>query len=72
MTEDTNKVRIGKLHSLGGVLKELGRVYREARRGELDDQTAVRLASILREMRACLEASAIEGRLRALEEAARR
>ncbi len=60
-------VRIGRLDTVGGVVTELGRVYRKARRGELDVGDATRLAYILREIRCALEASDIEKRLDALE-----
>ncbi len=61
------KIRIGRLNTVGGVVTELGRIYRQARRGELDVGDATRLASILREIRCALEASEIERRLDALE-----
>ncbi len=61
------KPRIGRLNTVGGVVTELGRIYRQARRGELDVGDATRLASILREIRCALEASEIERRLDALE-----
>ena len=61
------KIRIGPLNTVGGVVTELGRIYRQARRGELDVGDATRLASILREIRCALEASEIERRLDALE-----
>lgn len=61
------KIRIGRLNTLGCVLTELGRLYRHARRDQLDTQKAARLATILKEMRATLEASDIERRLEALE-----
>ena len=61
------KVRIGRLDTVGGVVTELGRIYRHARRGELDVGDATRLATILREMRCCLEVSDIETRLLAVE-----
>ena len=67
------KIRIGRLDTVGGVVRELGRVYRKARRGELDVADATRLATILRELRCCLEAGGLrnfEKRLRALETAA--
>ena len=63
------KIRIGRLDSVGGVVRELGRIYRRARRGELDVGDATRLAMILREIRCALEASDIERRLEMLEEA---
>ncbi len=61
------KPRIGRLNTVGGVVTELGRIYREARRGELDVGDATRLAYILREIRCALELSEFEKRLEALE-----
>ena len=61
------KVRIGRLDSVGGVVKELGRIYRHARRGALDVGDATRLAIILREIRCCLEVGDMEARLVAVE-----
>ncbi len=63
-------IRIGRLDSVGGVVTELGRIYRQARRGELDVGDATRLAYILREIRCASEASDIEKRLEALEASA--
>ena len=67
MSEKAN-IRIGRLNTVGGVVTELGRVYREARRGSLDLADATRLAYILREIRCALEAGDIERRIEALEE----
>lgn len=61
------KIRIGPLNTVGGVVVELGRVYRQARRGSLDLGEATRLAYILREIRCALEASDIERRIEVLE-----
>ena len=61
------KVRIARLNNVGGVVSELGKIYREARRGELDVGDATRLAMILREIRQALEVSEFEARLRAVE-----
>ena len=61
------EIRIGPLITVGGVVSELGKIYRQARRGQLDTQDATRLAFILREIRIALEASDIERRLDALE-----
>ena len=61
------KVGIGRLDSVGGVVTELGRIYRQARRGELDVGDATRLAMILREIRCALEAGDIERRIAELE-----
>ena len=62
------EIRIGQLASIGGVVSELAKIYRAARRGQLDTQDATRLAFILREIRIALEGSDIEQRLEALEQ----
>ncbi len=67
MTIQRRKVRIGPLDTIGHVVVELGRVYRQARRGDMDTADATRLAMILREIRTALEAGDIERRLDALE-----
>lgn len=67
MTTAKEKIRIGHLDTIGGVLKELARVYREARRGQLATDEAGRLVTVLREMRCCIEGSEMEMRVRALE-----
>lgn len=59
--------RIARLDKLSGILSELGRVYREARRGEIDIQDGTRLASILATMRLVVEGSEIERRVAELE-----
>ena len=64
---EQKKVRIGRLDSVGGVVTELGRVYREMRRKELDTLEGSRLVAALREIRCALEASDIEQRIEALE-----
>ena len=61
------KIRIGPLNTVGGVVTELGRIYRLARRSELDMADAKALTYVLREIRCALEASDIERRLDALE-----
>ena len=63
------KIRIGPVDTVGGVVTELGRIYREARRSELDMAEAKGLTYILRELRCALEAGDIERRLDALEAA---
>ena len=70
MADRKRKVRIGHLVSVGGVVTELGRVYRQARRGEMDMAEAKSLVYCLRELRCALEAGDIERRLEELEEAA--
>ncbi len=66
MTEKAT-IRIGPLNTVGGVVTELGRIYRLARRSELDMADAKALTYVLREIRCALEASDIERRLEALE-----
>ena len=61
------EIRIGQLASIGGVVSELAKVYREARRGELEVGDATRLAMILREIRCALESSDVERRITELE-----
>jgi cell division protein ZapA (FtsZ GTPase activity inhibitor) len=67
MTEK-RKVRIGPLTTVGQVAGELGRLYRQARRG-LPVADASRLATILAAMRTCLEASELERRIADMEAA---
>ncbi len=61
------EIRIGQLASIGGVVSELAKIYRAARRGQLDTQDATRLAFILREIRIALESTDIERRIETLE-----
>ena len=70
MAERKRKIRIGHLNTVGGVVAELGKVYRHARRGEMDMGEAKILTYVLRELRCALEAGDIERRLEELEEAA--
>jgi hypothetical protein len=59
--------RIGSLRDVDGIRLEMGRVYREARRGSLDTREAGRLVYMLGELRKCYEISVLERRLIALE-----
>ena len=59
-----------RLVTIGKVLDELGYVYRRAAHDKMTWADAAAAARILREIRHCLEASDIEQRIRALEEAA--
>jgi hypothetical protein len=61
-------LRVGRLDTIGSVRSELGRLYRAARRGDLDCLDATRLAVLLKEIRATIESHDIERRLVALEE----
>jgi hypothetical protein len=58
---------IGRLDSVGRIAIEVGRIYRHARRGQIDTIAAYRLASVLAVMAKCLEQSQIEARLDDLE-----
>ena len=69
MTERKRAVQIGRLHTVGHVVTELGRIYRLARRGEMEINQAKSLTYVLREIRCALEASDVERRLEELEEA---
>ena len=69
MTRKKRAVRIGRLHTVGHVVTELGKVYRLARRGDMDINQAKGFAYVLREIRCALEAGDVERRLEELEEA---
>ena len=66
---DKSKVRIGRLTSVGMVGIEIGRLYRLARRGEIETIEAYRLAQVLQVLKACLETTEIEQRLAEIEAA---
>ena len=68
MTEK-RKVRIGRLTTVGQVAAELGRLYRQARRGDVAVGDASRLATILGGYAQCLEASELERRIGEMEAA---
>jgi len=67
--ERTLRIRIGRLTTVGQVAAELGRLYRQARRGDVAVAGASRLATILAVMRQCLEASELERRIAEMEAA---
>lgn len=64
---DKAKTRIGKLNTIGGVVTEMGRVYRQMRREELDTLDGSRLVNVLAEIRKSLELGEQERRIAALE-----
>lgn len=64
------KVRIGRLDSLGGVRREMSRVYREARRGEIAPSAGAKLTFMLQGISRVLEFEVIEARIAKLEERA--
>lgn len=59
--------RIGPLHDIDAIRREMGRCYREARRREIDTREAARLIYMLGEIRKCYEVSVLERRLTELE-----
>jgi hypothetical protein len=67
MTDTATKKRIGPLKDMGGVIREIAKIYREARRSELETGEATKLVMVLRELRCCFEIRDIEQRLKALE-----
>ena len=61
------EIRIGPLVNSGDVKTEIGRVYRQARRGQLDTSEATRLVYMLRVLLTAIETTDFERRLDALE-----
>jgi hypothetical protein len=61
------KPRIGALDSVGGVRRELARIYKLWRYRELDDSQIRAGVCALRELREALVASDLESRITALE-----
>lgn len=61
------KIRIGPLDTIGGVCCEMAKVYRQARRDELEVEKASKLVYMLSQMRAGLELVSLEDRIAALE-----
>jgi len=58
-----------RLLTIGDVKKELARLYREARAGQVDSQAASRLANMLSILGRLIEGSDLERRLEELERA---
>jgi len=58
MSDRPRKIRVARLDTIGGVVTEMGKVYREARRGNLETLDATRLCSVLAEIRRGLETNA--------------
>ncbi len=63
------KHRRNPLKDTAGIRRELGRVYRAARSGDLEPADASRLAFILKQLRECVEVRDFEERIAALEAA---
>jgi hypothetical protein len=60
-------VRVGPLRTIGHVMTELGRVYRAARRGDIEAAEAARFAFILGQIRTAIEGGELARRLDAIE-----
>ena len=61
--------RIGPLDTVGGITTEMGKVYRNMRRAELDTLDGSRLIGALAQMRMTMADGELEARLRAVESA---
>ena len=61
------KIRIGPLVTSGDMKTEIARVYRQARRGQLDTSEGTRLVYMLRVLLTAIETTDVERRLDALE-----
>ncbi len=61
--------RIGPLNDVAGVTRELRKLYREARRGQIDTIDLSRFVAAMREMRGSLAVETLEKRIVALEQA---
>lgn len=70
-TPRIRRKRVAKLENVGAVLTEMARLYREARRGELEAGDASKLNSILVAMRQGYEASTQIAELMAMVESLR-
>ena len=55
------------LRDVDAVRREMGRVYRDARRGQIESTEAAKLTYILAEIRRTFEVTVLERRLAALE-----
>ena len=62
--------RIGPLDDAKSVRRELGKIYREARRGTIDTRELTRFVTALRELKGCLISETFEDRIAAVEDAA--
>ncbi len=59
---------VGSLNDLRGIRREMIKVYRATRRGDLDTRDAARLVFVLREIARTITEGELEERLIALEE----
>jgi hypothetical protein len=63
------KPNVGRLSTMNSVRQEMARVYREARRGEISEQSAGRLVYMLSLIARIIEGSDLEQRVAKLEQA---
>jgi hypothetical protein len=69
MKQEINEpIRIGNLRTVGAIAVEVARLYRKARRKEIDVGFAKTLVSILMDLRTCVEAGEFEKRIAQIEE----
>jgi hypothetical protein len=70
LLDPTPVTRLAKidLHTLDDVRREMGKLYREARNGQIDTRDATRLAYILGEMVKLFAIRELEARVKVLEE----
>jgi hypothetical protein len=66
--KDTKVPRVGRLHTVGNIASELGKLYRRVARDEIESADGARRASILRELRECRQVADIDRRLQGVEE----
>src|SRR3954447_22897424 len=59
--------RVGALDTMADVKREAGRLYRAARRGDVEAGDASKMASVLALIGRCIEGADFEGRLSRLE-----
>ena len=64
---DNRKKRVGPLETVRDCRRELGRVYREARRGEIETTDAGRFGNLLSMMINAIRDTDLEDRIRKLE-----
>lgn len=56
------------LVDISSVVREMGAVYRDMRKGAIDMSDGTKLAYVLKELRAAIEASSVTDRLAAIED----
>jgi hypothetical protein len=69
MADQRKRWRIGRLDTVGSVMTENGKVYKELRRGRIEPSLASRLSQILINQRVIIETAEAEKRIAELEPA---